>query len=352
MNKPIGVFIFTLSVLFYYSGYSQEPESANNVQVSELFLGVQTMPIKLSYSIKDLKKETNDSTYIDSKLSYKLNDDTWKSLEIELRARGNYRLKNCYFPPLKVKIKKSDSKDTPFEGNKSLKMVLPCLVQRDNNDNVVKEYLAYKLFELISPYHFKTRLLDVDLENVKRNSSKSYNLKGFFIEDDKTVAKRLEGKVYERKMHPLSQEPVASIRNALFQYMIGNTDFSQAYQHNVKVIYIDKEMVPIPYDFDMSGFVNTSYAVVSVIPGERVALESVTQRKYRGFVRDEALFEQVRQEFIKNKKEMFSLLDSHEHMFENADEFSIAREYLSSFFEVMVNNEKFKTEIVNSARKE
>lgn len=352
MNKPIGILILTLSVLLYYSGYSQEPEIKSDFQVSELFLEEDIMPVKLSYSIKDLKRDTNDSTYIDSKLSYKLNDQTWETLDIELRARGNYRLKNCYFPPLKVKIKKSNSKDTPFEGNKTLKIVLPCLVQRDNNDNVIKEYLAYKLFELISPYHFKTRLLEVDLENLKRNSSKSYSLKGFFIEDDKTVAKRLDGKVYGRKMHPLSQEAIASIRNAFFQYMIGNTDFSQAYQHNVKVLYIEKEMVPIPYDFDMSGFVNTSYAVVSEIPGERVSLESVTQRKYRGFIRDEALFEQVRQEFINNKAKIFSLLDSHKHMFEDTNEFSIARDYISSFFEVMVNTDKFKTEILNSARKE
>ena len=44
----------------------------------------------------------------------------------------------------------------------------------------------------------------------------------------------------------------ASVRNAMFQYMIGNTDFSTAYQHNNKLLYIDKLIIPLPYDFDMS----------------------------------------------------------------------------------------------------
>ncbi|MFC4721100.1 hypothetical protein ACFO5O_02120 [Geojedonia litorea] len=352
MNKPIRIFISTLSIILCTLGYSQTHEPLSVVEVSELFLEEQIMPIKLSYSITEIKKDTNDSTYIDSKLSYRLNDTTWKSLDIELRARGNYRLKNCYFPPLKVKIKKSHSKNTAFEGNKTLKIVLPCLVQKDNNDNVIKEYLAYKLFELISPYHFKTRLLEVDLENMKRNTSKSYQLKGFFIEDDKTAAKRLNAKIYKRNMHPLNQESMASIRNAFFQFMIGNTDFSQAYQHNMKVLYIEEKMIPIPYDFDMSGFVNCSYATVSQIEGNSLGLSSVTQRKFRGFERDENLFEQVRQEFLKNRLKIFSLLDSYKDMFENENEFTIARDYISSFFEVMVNTDKFKTEILNSARKE
>ena len=54
-----------------------------------------------------------------------------------------------------------------FKGNKELKLVLPCLKEKNTNDNVIKELLAYKLFEVVSPYHFKTRLLDFTLSEQK-----------------------------------------------------------------------------------------------------------------------------------------------------------------------------------------
>lgn len=345
MNKQIGYFFVIISFFFCNYSHSQEIiKSESSKTPSDVFLEQDILPLKLSYSIKDIKKETNDSTYIDSNLDYQLKDGSWQTLPVNLRGRGNNRLKNCYFPPIKVKIKKSDSKHTPFEDHKSLKIVLPCLLESDKNDNIVKEYLAYKLFEIISPYHFKARLLDVEFEEVRGDKSKTYNLKGILIEDDKTLAKRLDGKIYERDMHPLNQEPLSSIRNAFFQYMIGNTDFSTAYRHNMKVIYINKTMVPIPYDFDMSGLVNTSYAASSI------AVNSVTERIYRGFVRDNALFEQVRREFLDNKDKLISVMDENSSFFDQPEEFSTAKNYILSFFDILVNNKKFKNEILEQAR--
>ncbi len=345
MNKQIGYFFVFISFSFF--GYSQSQEG---IEISDVFMEQEILPIKLSYSIKDIKKNTNDSTYIDSNLDYQLKDGSWHVLPVSLRRRGNNRLKNCYFPPLKVKIKKSDSEHILFEGHKNFKIVLPCLLQNDNNDNIIKEYLAYKFYEIISPYHFKSRLLDIVFEEERNNKTKSHQLKGILVEDDKVVAKRFEGKVYDRAMHPKNQEALSSIRNALFQYMIGNTDFSQAYQHNIKVIYINKEMVPIPYDFDMSGFVNCSYAVVSQIQGESLAMSSVRERKYRGFARELSLFEQVRQEFIDNRQRLLSVLDDNASFFDDPKEFNTAKDYIISFFDIMVNTEKFKSEILNEAR--
>ena len=346
MNKQIGnILVFFVFIFFFNYSNSQEIlKDDDSKKISRVFKEDKILPIKLSYSIKDIKKNTNDSTYINSTLFYQTKDSTWNSIEVSLRSRGNNRLKNCYFTPLKIKLKKSDTKQTIFKGHKNLKLVLPCLLENDKNDNVVKEYLAYKMFAIISPYHFKTRLLDIEFEEVKGDKSKTFNLKGIFIEDDKVVSKRLDGKIYERDMHPLNQEPVSSIRNAFFQYMIGNTDFSTAYQHNMKVIYINNAMVPITYDFDMAGLVNTSYAASSI------AVNSVTERKYRGFVRDKNIFEQVRREFINNKDKLISVLDDNALYFDNREEFDTAKNYILSFFDILVNNKKFKDKILEQAR--
>ena len=146
-------------------------------------------------------------------------------------------------PSPSVKIDEKSAYKHQAGGNKKLKLVLPCKNEKDLNDNIIKEYLAYKLYEIISPYHFQTRLVDIQFREVKGKKAKDFELKGFLIEDDKKVAKFHDGKVFERFIHPLAMDADTSVQNALFKFMIGNTDFSVAYQHNGKLLYIDKKIL-------------------------------------------------------------------------------------------------------------
>jgi len=264
------------------------------------------LKIKLGYSNKKMNKKTNDSTYIKVPMEF-LHDDKWNSIEVSLRARGNFRRSQCYFPPIKMKIKKDIIENTLFDGNKTMKLVMPCKLEKENNDNVLQEYIAYKMYELSSPYHFKTRLVEIDLSEPKGKKVKKFQLNGFLIEDDKRVAKRFEGRVLERYMHPMAMDATTSVQNAFFQFMIGNTDFSTAYQHNGKLLYINKLIIPLPYDFDMTGWVNPSYQVVN----ETLNINSVKDRKYRGFKRDVDVFNKVRDQFISNKNTLVDLLNSY-----------------------------------------
>ena len=156
------------------------------------------------------------------------------------------------------------------------------MLESNNNDNIEQELLAYKLYEKISPYHFKTRKVKITMLEQKGKKIKEHSLDGFLIEDDNLVADRFEGKVFERYIHPLAMDADSSVKNAFFQFMIGNTDFSVAYQHNGKLLYIDKKIIPLPYDFDMAGLVDASYATVNTSLG----ISSVKDRVYRGFKRE------------------------------------------------------------------
>ncbi|NNK87146.1 MAG: hypothetical protein HKO90_02585 [Flavobacteriaceae bacterium] len=315
-----------------------------------MFASTEPLPIKLEYSIREIKKETDDSTYINSILKYGDQDGNWLELPVELRVRGNYRLKNCYFPPVKLKIRKSNYKGTLFDTQKRLKLVTPCLTERDRNDNVIKEYLAYKIFEVVSPYYFKTRLVDIEFNELRGSKGKVHLMKGFLIEDDKHVAKRYEGKIYKRRVHPLQQDDLASVRHAMFQYLIGNTDYSQYDMHNVKVMFHEPDFIPLPYDFDMAGFVNCSYAVVSQIGTKKLPITSVRQRLYRGFKRNPALFQQVRQEFLSSQSEIMAQVDACKGQFELEREFEVARDYIFDFFKVIADDDKFQSQILKKAR--
>ena len=351
MKKKVIYLSMMLLLFLDYDSYSQDiVKSDQDIKGSELFMNQQILPIKLSYSNKDIKKNTNDSTYIRSDLSFQLADGSWENFDVKLRARGNNRLKNCYYAPIKIKIKKSRASGTLFEGHKKLKLVLPCLRQKDNNDNIVKEYMAYKLYEIISSYHYKTRLVSIDFTEVSGNKTKNHKLVGFLIEDIKKIAKRNEGQIIERSIHPLSMDNICCLQNDFFQFMIGNTDFSVAYQHNEKLLFIGKKIFPVPFDFDMSGLVNASYATIPSVKGKALNITEVTQRLYRGFKRDEAFYQKVRKEFLDNKMEMLESIDRLELHFDDPKEFSTAKNYIASFFEVMVSDQKFNEYILKKAR--
>jgi len=346
--KFVSVILFSFSLI----GAGQNVNQTETLLIEKrLFEQVDLLPIKLKYSRKNLKKETNDSTFMDSELAYKRTDGSWKSIHLKIRARGNFRKKNCYFTPLKLKIKKKEARESIFKGQKKLKLVLPCLNQTSKDDNVIKEYMIYKMYEVISPYYFSTRLVDIEYEDLKTRKSQLHQLKGVLIEDDETVAKRIEGKVSKRKFSPEGYDYLAAVRNAMFQFMVGNTDYSITIQHNTKAVFVDKKFIPVAYDFDMAGFVNTSYSVVSQTRKEKLPIEEVTERYYMGYQRDYKLFEQVRQEFITHKEDLLTLINAHESYFDNKGSFANARKYIQDFFRILANEVAFKKATYDRALK-
>ncbi len=350
VKKQVRFVVCGFMAVLSYSAHSQTPIPVLKAeQLPALFQSTEALPIKLNYSIRDVRKGTKDSTYINSKLSY-LQDASWIDIGIGLRSRGNFRKEHCYNPPMKLKLPKEEVKETLFEGHKRLKLVLPCMLLKRSNDDVLKEYLAYKLYEQISPYHFKSRLVHIEFSEQRPKKNIDHWLKGILLEDDKNLARRFNGQLVNRSVHPLQQAALTSIQNDLFQYMIGNTDYSTAYQHNQSLLFIDKTIIPLPYDFDMSGLVDASYAVVSEIPNEPLDITDVKQRRYRGFRRDTALMQQVRSQFLESREVLLAVADSLAGSFDEADQYLKSRKYLESFFEILVSDVSFKKEILDKAR--
>jgi hypothetical protein len=331
--------------------FLQELQDAEKGQTSAgLFDSRQPLQLSLAASIKSLKKETNDSTYLEGTLGFAQQDQLLDSVDFRVRARGDFRRTQCYFAPLKLEFRKSDIRGTLLEGHKELKLVLPCLIGSTTDDYVLKEYLAYKLFEVVSPYHYKTRLVAVEFTELKGKRERTHQLTGFLIEDHGTLAKRLDGKRFRKNMPAQMQDPYYSVVNNLFQFGIGNTDYSLRIQHNQRLYYIDGKYFSIPYDFDMSGLVNAPYATVSNTQTLDCQPFDVTDRCYKGYVRDPALVQQVRQKFLQARPSMMSELELLEPLFKERRQYEETAAYLESFFDILGDDRKFEREILQQMR--
>ncbi len=351
MKTRILIHIVTLLTVLVNTSLAQDTKDTMGTKPNTILFQSQVpISIKLKFSIKDLKKNTTDSTYIKSVLYFKNAAYQYDSIAIKLRARGNYRRTYCYYVPLKLKIKKSLANGTPFEGNKELKVVLPCSTEPSGNDYLIKEYLAYKLYEIVTPIHFNTRLVDIEFVEEKGSREKVRTIKGILVEDLKKIANRFDGQELTRTIHPLNHDGYTSVTNSFFQFLIGNTDYSTRLHHNEKLLFIDKKAVGIPYDFDMSGLVNANYAAVSGTQHLNKEITEVTERLYKGYKRDEAIFYQVRRDFLDHKSEMLNAADNLQEYFVYPYQFENAKEYILSFFKILEDDKEFDKKIVSQAR--
>jgi len=340
-----SIFAIGLIILLGFSAFSQESK------FSPLFSKDTPLNIRLDVSIKEVRKETNDTTYMEGVMRYENETGTWDSIDIKIRTRGDFRLKECFFPPLRIKIKKKDAKGTLFEGNKALKLVMPCKKGGDNNELVVKEFLCYKLYESITPYTFSTRLINLDFWDRTGKKHKNYKLTTFFIEDDDIVADRYNGIIKEGlNLHPLALHDTSAIRHDFFQYMIANIDWSTTYMHNAKLMLTEDPLryIPLTYDFDMSGFVNAPYAMVN----PEFDMAHIRDRIYRGFCRNsDYVLYHVRDHFISQEQTIFNTISEYQDQLAEKDYKSLVK-FVEDFYETFKNEKSFKLEILDRCRNE
>jgi len=248
---------------------------------------------------------------------------------------------------MRIKLKKDEAKGTIFQGNRSLKLVLPCSKSKSADSFLGKEYLAYQLFEQVTPYTFDTRLVKVEFTNLDDKKAEPVVLLGILIEDDDEVAKRFDAKILTKKIPPSIMEDSATVRHDLFQMMIGNTDWSGLYQHNQKAMVIgEKTIIPLAYDFDMTGLVNPPYGQVN----SAVGIEKITDRVFRGFCRNPELVQTIRKEFLAKESKIFETIETNKQYYSEADAKSV-NTFIKEFFDILKNDKLFQQKVLEGCRK-
>jgi hypothetical protein len=256
-----------------------------------------------------INDKSEDPEYMSAIVRYLSPDDEINRLPIKVKARGGTRRLTglCEFPPLKLNFKKKSVAHTIFEGHDKLKLVVQCQPEETYRDYLLEEYLLYRTYNVITEASYRVRLVNLTVRDI---SDPKYviNMPGFIIEDDETLATRLNYNKFDGPVHSQdSLQQLAMNSMALFQYMIGNTDWYIRSKHNTDVFEAsDNALIPVPFDFDAAGVINTVYAKPSV----NIPITDVKTRFFKGYCTDSQSFAQAVSVFRDKKNEIYALYNN------------------------------------------
>jgi hypothetical protein len=275
------------------------------------------------------------------------------SIPVTLSRYGLSRLQMCTTPPLKVDIGDEDSRGTPFEGIRSVRLVPPCLTEASFDRYILLEYLVYRSWAIIGEPAVGVRLVSCRFQDSEKPAHYSIGL-SFLMEDIGEAAAR-HGRTWldieTQSVPDLKPEQCAVF--ALFQFMVGNTDWSAVASaagerccHNVAVFGAedDPHNLLLPFDFDQSGLVNAPYAA----PNRQLPIRFVTQRIYRGFCLHNAEVPAAVAVFNAKRPELEDLFNDEGLPDKKARK--RAWKYIESFYDTINNPRKLEKKILCACR--
>jgi hypothetical protein len=315
------------------SSAAQEPTSASDEKgVPPLF--EKTTPIAVTFAA-DLgrlraDKDTN-APWRGATISY-VSDTGRIVLPVKARTRGIWRLKNCVFPPLRLDFAGKDTKGTVFHRLGKPKLVNYCRDTGAYEQYILQEFQLYRVYQLLTPVSFRVRLLRVAYMD-SASGKADVTRYAFIAEDPEQLAKRFNGTILKTKgatAADLEAEPLALAY--LFQFMIGNTDFSFNGLHNTQLIgTTDGRILPVAYDFDYAGAVDAVYAV----PDPSLRIRRVRERSFRGSCAIAAEYPKLLPLFREKKAAIYALYQDEIGQLLDRKRVKETLDYFDEFYEMI-----------------
>ncbi|MCO6480603.1 MAG: hypothetical protein J5I94_28430 [Phaeodactylibacter sp.] len=295
------------------------------------FLQDGILEFTLETDLTELIENRRTEDYLPAKFTFEDREGREFTQEIKVKPRGKFRRRVCNFPPLMLNFSKGALEEKGYipEYDK-LKLVSHCIDDKnDSKEHVMKEYLAYKLFNELTGQSYRVQLAKVTYIDSKGSLGKIKRY-GFIIEDTDEMAQRLGGEECEdcRGLGPATVAQESENLMAVFQYMIGNSDWNLNMMRNLKMVkpYDGGPVIPVPYDFDFAGMVNAPYA----IPNSEIGQLTIRQRVFQGMEADQELFLRTLQYFMSKKESLIDEVRRFRELSGNSRREII--DYLDTFF--------------------
>ncbi|MGZ8549651.1 MAG: hypothetical protein ACXWV2_03270 [Chitinophagaceae bacterium] len=286
-NRPVNTTIIKLILFLLFVSGDMVSAQSLVVDKKKFFSDEQIIEMDLladfKYLIRDKLKKDYETNFQPATITCLFPDSIKITEKIEIRARGQYRREECYIPSIMVNFKTPTAVTLKKLGR--LKLVWSCGISDYEEQLVLKEYLVYKIYNLLTEKSFRVRLIKISYHDINEKIRPRKQF-AFFIEDVDDMARRNNCvEVQPARPHTEATNRQQTTMVALFQYMIGNTDWAVPLYRNIKLIRSKEDSLSlpftVPYDFDYCGLVNAKYA----IPTPDLPITSVRERLYRGFRR-------------------------------------------------------------------
>ena len=329
------------------------PAAAVAEGAAYLFDSHEPLDIRIEGPIATLMRDRPDDIDLSGTASWRDADGRNVEVAVGLRTRGNYRRQSdtCPFPPIRLNFKQSDVKNTLFHKQDKLKLVSHC---RDNSTKaeqvLLREYLTYRLFNALTDFSYRVRLLNVTYVDTG-SGGRERSAHAFAIEHKDRLSKRIGLPLLEvPRLDAEALDPAKTNLVSLFEYLIGNTDFSTIAGaadrnccHNITLFGGDASpAVPIPYDFDMSGMVSAPYGGHN----PRFKLRSVRQRLYRGRCAFNAHLPDSIAAFTAIKAALYALVENEDTLSKSSRK--SMRTYLNSFYKIIETPKQVERRLVKA----
>lgn len=343
----------SLSARFAVFLLSMAAIASSGFAADALFRSDSLLPITLNGPFKLIDKERDKEQEYTGSLSYSEADGRRVTLDAKFSVRGNFRLRKdvCSHAQLWVNLKKSQVKDTLFDKQDKLKLVVQCKDSDRYAEYLAREHQAYLMYEELTDLSLATRLVNVTYADSENGDSRTQL--GFFIQHQDRLAKQRDMLVYkeisaEKARLDLQQSTLVS----LFMLLLANTDYSLVAAapgenccHNVKLLEsADGVLHPLPYDYDSTGYVNAPYAEPAAGIGQR----NVRQRMYRGYCAPAAMLSDAVARVQGKREQIYAIVDDETYVSNKS--IRGTRKYVDQFFAVLDNEKKFEREVVGACR--
>ena len=336
-------------------GTTKKPKAAkpdrapdDTAPLSKFFASEDPLPITLTLNIKRIRGDKDDNApWRDATITYTPpGASVPEVLPLKLKTHGIWRLNHCEFPPIRLDFSKDNTKKTIFAGLNKPKLTNFCRDDDTYEQYVLQELQAWRIYWTITHNTHAARALRVTY--VDSASGKPLTTRYAFIsEDPGRMAARLGGKLLDIKgAGPDDMQPGPMVMMGVFEYLIGNTDFSVSGLHNIELFTKTDGTDPIPIarDFDFSGLVNARYATTD----PHLRIHVVRDRLYRGYCAPDAEYPKAFALFDAKKDAIYALYHDKVGALLQPKIVEETTKYLDEFYKTIDNPKNAKSDIIEA----
>ena len=316
-----------------------------------LFASDTVMKLTIPVDFRDLcrPRETEDCDFTPTVIIFGDEKGGSRRIPVDVKIRGGWRSlsRNCSVPLLWLRFAEADVLDTPFEGQSLLPLTTHCgrglsvaavtraTAHGAHEQYLLLEFLAHRIYGILSDYSLRSRLVRISYPDPDRPRASLLHYAFITEHFDDLAARTGTTRVPRGGFDHRRLDAQSAARLALFQFMIGNTDWSIVRERNTMLLQTAAgNQIPVPYDLDMSGLVNADYAG----PAPGLPIDDVRERYFLGFCQPGIDWDILFARFEDASSEILALSDRLPGL--SAGSRRWVKRYLGGFYEILSSAEQ------------